>query len=76
MLTNAHDGRLVRSSGRRAARSERERREELAVILFLLGLTMTFYLLCNIINIPMWAKCGFAMMSIFLPAAILGIPKP
>lgn len=76
LVTNAHDGRLVRSSGRKEARDERERREELAVILLFLGMTMTFYLLCNIINIPMWAKCGITMTTIFLPIAVLGIPEP
>ena len=75
LVTNAHDGRLVQSSGRRAARDEEQRRKEFAVILLLLALTMTFYLLCSI-SIPPWAKCGFAMMSIFLPASVLGIPEP
>lgn len=75
LVTNSHDGRLVRSSGRRAARDARQRREELAVILLLLALTMTFYVLCNL-NFPTWAMCGFAMVSILLPATVLGIPEP
>ncbi|HEY7154559.1 MAG TPA: hypothetical protein VH575_11415 [Gemmataceae bacterium] len=75
LVTNAHDGRLVRSSGRRAARDARSRREELALILFFLALTLASYVFCNLPIRP-WVAIAVATISVAAPAVVLRSPEP
>jgi len=74
LVTNAHDGRLVRTSGQHPATDERQKRLEFTMILFFTALTICFYLICNMMIPPM---LGFLLtaLSLTFPPFVLGLPE-
>src|SRR5205823_273701 len=75
LVTNAHDGRLVRTSGQSPATEHRERQQEFAVVLFFLLATVVLYVVCNLaISLPL--ALGLTAVSLTLPVIVLGRPEP
>lgn len=75
LITNGHDGRLVRSSGQKEATDPREKQQELAVILLFLGFTLAAYLACNA-AIPVWVALIGTGFMLMLPVIVLEKPEP
>jgi hypothetical protein len=73
VVTNAHDGRLVRSSGQRAGRQE-ERRHEFPAVLFFGMLTVVVYLLCKM-QVHQAITFVLTALSVMLPALVLRLPQ-
>jgi Mn2+/Fe2+ NRAMP family transporter len=73
VVTNAHDGRLVRSSGQRPGRQD-ERRQEFPAVLFFGMVTIVIYLLCKM---QMHQVVTFVLtaLSVMLPALVLRLPQ-
>ncbi len=73
LVTNAHDGRLVRTSGQEEAKDPKQRKEELAVILFFLTLTLAAFLVCNF-PVPLLAALLVAFAAMVFPVVVLWRP--
>ena len=74
LVTNAHDGRLVRSSGK-VKGNVQERKTEFAIILCFLAFTLLFYVLCSI-DIPVYVSVSLTLVSFWLAAIVLRSPLP
>jgi uncharacterized membrane protein len=74
MVTNAHDNRLVRSSGQLQATDKKERSLEFAAILFFAFLTVISYLVCLQDIAAEFVYMALAVNLTF-PIIVLGVPE-